>query len=165
MAITTDIAGDWACNNTWLELCSDRTQQALHVCDLMEALADDLPRQVPAAWRAVQWQSRDVLRPYLAFLYDVVLPQMMRRNSGDESQHALLARIKKDCSDRILALSDLDDLISDALLSDTFVGETEALGFALRGHFEPLRRDLLWHSDVLWPLASRMVADAETTKT
>ena len=132
-----------------------RSRRALQICDLLEALADDLPQRAAPKWRDTQRQCHTVLRPHFLFLSDLVFPVLLTRTKGEVDRQELLLRLRCDCSDQVHALSDLDELLSDAFLVERFANEPESLGFALRGHFEALRRDLYWERDVLWPLAAR----------
>ncbi|MEM9426958.1 MAG: hypothetical protein AAGA06_09675 [Pseudomonadota bacterium] len=141
-----------------LTRCLEQTRQALHVCDLLEALADDLPKRVAPVWREVQIQERSFLQPYFEFMNSTVLPTMLRQSDLGVDRSEMLMRLKADCVDRVHAMFDLDELITDALQTDKFDSQPEALGYALRGHFDALRRDLLWQLDVLWPMASRTLS-------
>ncbi len=138
-----------------IRLCRSQTRRALLVCDQIEALADRLPDQSIREWRIVQLQCRTVLGPYFEVLNEVTLPKMLRQSNLLIDRWDLLARFKSDCLTQIHALTDLDDMISDVLLGQRYINEPEALGFALRCIFEPMRRDLHWQFDVLWPLADR----------
>jgi len=155
MTVTKHLADPGPNTAGSIQQCCGHTHHALHICDLLEALADDLPKRSAPVWRGAQMQCRAVLHPYFAFLNEVVLPKLLRQNNRDADRREVLCRLKSDCGDQIHALSDLDDLMSDALFSDQFTNEPEALGYALRGHFEALRRDLRWQLDVLWPIAAR----------
>lgn len=157
MKATTDGAGQKQEDRSPIELCRDQTRRALRVCDHLEALADALPRQSVSEWREAQHQCGFVLRPYFDVVNDVVLSRMLSQSVGSADRQDVLTRLKSDCSDQTHALADLEDLILDALSSEKYADEPEALGYALRGHFEALRRDLRWQDDVLWPLAARIL--------
>ena len=138
-----------------IELCRLQTRKALCVCDQLEALADQLPEQSIRDWRITQVQCRTILRPYFEILSEIALPAMLRQSTELDDGFKLLSRFKSDCQDQLHALADLDDMMSDVLSEGRFIDQPEALGFALRGFFEALRRDLCWQFDVLWPLADR----------
>ncbi len=137
------------------DMCRALTQSALQVCDGLEALADQLPKQSISDWRATQRQCKTLLYPYFSVLNDVVLPKMLLQSVDRNDRSDLLARCRVDCQDQLHALSELDAMITDVLMADRLSNEPEALGFALRSFFETLRRDLRWQFALLWPLADR----------
>ncbi|MEM8577750.1 MAG: hypothetical protein AAGF60_07850 [Pseudomonadota bacterium] len=136
--------------------CIAQTQRALRICDLLEALADDLPKRSVPFWDEAQTQCQSVLRPHFSWLHDIVLPALLQKPEGGVDRLRVLSRLSSDCGDQLHALGDLDDLIADASGSARLSAAPDALGYALRGHFDSLRRDLTWQTDVLWPLAARM---------
>lgn len=155
MAVSHDEAAQQRTLSRSVASGQEVAQRALHVCDLLEALADDLPKRAAAHWREAQIQCRTILQPYFGFLHGTVLPKLRQQYRSDTDRRDMLIRLHADCADQLHAIGDLQDLISDALVGDRFEDEPEALGFALRGYFDGLRRDLRWQIDVVWPLAAR----------
>lgn len=140
--------------------CRDKTHNALLLCDLLEELADALPHLPITSWRTSHVQCQSLLPPYFRALNDLVIPEMVKHNAKTLDRIELLVRLKADCLDQAYATQELEFLISQVLSGKRPANEPETLGFALRGHFEPLRRNLLWQADVLWPLAVRTWPDS-----
>lgn len=141
-----------------------QTARALQVCDLLEALADDLPRRQAPVWRETQHQCKSVLGPHFSFLVSDVLPTLLKRSSESADREDVLVRLMNDNQDQLDALEDLDDLMSEALISERFDQNAESLGYALRGYFETLRHNLRWELDVLWPLSKRILSVEDVRK-
>ncbi len=161
---TVELDSEQGLDEGTLLLCMERAKFGLRICDHLEQLADDLPYRDAALWFSVRGQCRLVLRPYFELVNSLVLPSLLGYAAYDAGQVELLSRLATDCRDRCDALVDLDHLLSDAVLADSFVEEPEALGFALRGYFEALRRDLHWQIDVLWPLVTRRLGVNEAAQ-
>lgn len=133
----------------------DAARKALLVCELLEELADDLPNLFIAKWRTSQSRCVSVLYPYFVAVNADIIPGLISGTINDQDRHDVLVRLKTDCSDQLHEIPELEDLIADVLEGTRTQSEPETLGFALRGHFAPLRRNLKWQTDVLWPMAAR----------
>ena len=164
MSVTKPSAGSAAVKDRHFGDCIDQTRRALHICDLLEALADDLPKRRAPHWREARLQCRSVLLPYFRWMQDLILPELERKSDQNVDRTDVLARLATDYRDQLHSLTDLEDLIADAILCEKFAEEPEALGYALRGHFDSLRRDLSWQLAVLWPLATRLCTDADAAR-
>lgn len=135
----------------------ERSQRVLQICDLLEALADDLPKRSIPMWRETKKQCALALSSHFALVVGVVVPMLLERSDGVADREDVILRVKADCTDLNHRVSDLEELFSDALSTSTYRIKSEALGFALRAHFEALRRHIGWETDVLWPLALRIL--------
>lgn len=130
--------------------------RSLEVCDLLEALADDLPRRSKAVWREAKIQCRDVLQNHLKFGLEQFVPFLNEYTRIETVQHDVLSRFKAECTTLVDRLESLDDLFDDAVSYDRNCVGAEALGFALRSHFDGLRSHIGWEKDVLLPMAARI---------
>ena len=142
-----------------MDLCASECRRAFEVCELLEFLADELPKQSAPVWREAHIHCKKVLVPHFQFLSSFMISALLRHTIGDVDKQEFLTRLQSDCADQLHRLSDLSDLFSDALGGRLNLQSPEALGFALRGHFEALRYNLNWEADVLLPLASRTFKD------
>jgi len=133
-----------------------RSRRVLDICDLLEALADDLPRRSAPIWRETKTQCAYGLRSHFKLIADLIVPMLLERSEGILDREDVILRVKGDCADLSHRVTDLGELFDDALSSSAYCIDAEALGFALRGHFEALRRYIGWETDVLWPLALRL---------
>jgi hypothetical protein len=161
MSATRSALPPSATNSGVMDVLAERSLRALQICDLLEALADELPRRSAAIWREVRAHSKMVLQRHLDFASDVVLPAVQRKETLAPDQRDFSDHMADECADLSLRVQDLDDLLADALSTDTCRIEPEALGFALRAHFEALRRHIGWETTVLWPMAARLLTPAD----
>lgn len=138
-----------------------RSTRILEICDMLEVLADDLPKQQAPVFREAQRQSQLALKPHYGLLSQHVLPTLLARTEGEDERQDLLLKLHADCLNRVETVEALDDLFDDVLTSNRFDIEPEALGFALRGFFECFRNDAAWQLDVLWPLSLRVLTDED----
>jgi len=138
-----------------------RSVRVLDICNLLEALADDLPRKQASLLREVRRQSKDVLLPYYQLLSQHVLPVLLRRTEGEDERQDLLLKLHADCVNRIETVRQLYDLFTDVTTTTRFDDQPEALGYALRGFFEVFRNDASWQIDVLWPLSMQVLTDED----
>ena len=139
-----------------ISACEAQSRRSLQICDLLEALADDLPRCQLPMWRETRRQCQSVLRPHFLFLINVVLPILLKRSRENLDREDMLVRLIEDNESQLHALEDLDELLSEALTFDC-ADRAETLGFALRGFFETLRRTLAWELEIVWPMAKRIL--------
>lgn len=125
------------------------------LCDLLEAIADDLPRKTKPIWREVIRLCSTIIPNHYDDVIGVVVPVLMRRTEGDIDCESVLRRLHADYIDGRVRLPELTDILDDAIRSDGPAIEPEALGFALRSFFQAIRRQTDWEIDVLLPLANR----------
>lgn len=143
------------------DLFLPRSKRILQICDLLEALADDLPRRPAAVWREARAQVAAVLTDHFLTLTKAVLPALICRTQDEVDRKEILSRLGADFNDQVHRIGDLDELLGEALAPDTCQIGPEALGYALRDHFDSLRRHVRWETDVLWPMMSRILTRAE----
>lgn len=130
------------------------------LCDLLEALADDLPRKAPAVWREAVHLTVTVLPEHLDQMSSVLLPVLASRTEEDTMCKAVLGRLVVDYEDSRSGLSELTELLENAMRGQSSL-PSEALGFALRAHFEAIRRQIGWETEVILPLAKRCFTNRE----
>ncbi|MEL6913144.1 MAG: hemerythrin domain-containing protein [Pseudomonadota bacterium] len=130
-------------------------QRVLDLCDLLEAIADDLPRKTMPVWREVAQLCGTIVPRHYDTLNRIFLPLLRRRTAGDVECEAVLTRLETEYSDSSHRLPELVSLLHDTVNNSPPGIDTEALGFALRGFFEAIRRQMAWEMDVLIPLARR----------
>ncbi|MEM6595589.1 MAG: hypothetical protein AAF672_12440, partial [Pseudomonadota bacterium] len=142
------------------QLMNTAARAAERVADmakLLETLADTLPKCSPPMWRVAQIRCGTTLKPHFMTLTRHVIPTLSGYKNNSIDQHALLMRFDLDCIEQLHSLTDLDDLLSDVLEDRGPAKDAEALGYALRGHFDEIRRTLAWETEVIWPLAARVL--------
>lgn len=138
-----------------------QSRRALQISDVLEAVADDLPRFSAAMWREARQLCRTDLRRHLLTTIKVVIPALQKEMHGDPDCKAFLARILMDRHEELERLSALDDMFADASARGAKNIEHEALGFMLRAQFEAIRRLVAWDTDVLYPIASRWLREED----
>lgn len=138
-----------------------QSQRALQICDLLEALADDLPRRQDIVWKEAQAQCKSVLEKHIAFLSTQILPVLLDLAQDNPDRTEILSKLHADCRDRENTRIDLDDLFYDVMIGKRFDSQPEALGYALRGFFDGMRRDLSWELGVLWPMSTRILSQED----
>ncbi len=144
-----------------LDDLAEHAQHVSHLCDLLEALADDLPRRPMPVWREAMRMCKHLVPVHYEEILNVVMPILKRRTVGERDCEDVLRRLQADFEDEAFRLSELDDLLEE-VANPQATGNREngnigpeALGFALRGFFIALRRNSTWETDVVLPLASR----------
>ncbi|MEM7733330.1 MAG: hypothetical protein AAF280_11180 [Pseudomonadota bacterium] len=145
----------------------DMAQHALRVaqvCDLLEALADDLPRRPVPVWREAAHMCNDVVRRHYKLLLDVLLPMLEDRTRGNGECDPVLLRLQSDFEEEASGLYELNALMVDAVNDRSGNIGAEALGYALRCFFGALRRNVSWEMEVLLPLATRRLNIADLNK-
>ncbi len=138
-----------------LKNMADNAKRVAQICDLLEAMADDLPRRPAPVWREAALMCDEVVKKHYKSVLDVLLPVLETRIRGDEDYAAVLDRLHGDFEEEASRLSELSALMIDALEDSRGQIGAEALGYALRGFFGALRRNVSWEMDVLLPLAKR----------
>lgn len=138
-----------------LEHVAAHANRVSQMCDLLEALADDLPRRPVPVWREATRMCNDVIPGHYHDVLSLLVPTLLKRTEGDLDCEDLLQRLQLDFEDEACRLAELNDLMVDAVGEDSGKIGAEALGYALRGFFGALRRNTSWETDVLLPLAER----------
>lgn len=138
-----------------LEHVAEHANRVSQMCDLLEALADDLPRRPIPVWREATRMCNDVIPGHYHDVVFLLVPILLRRTQGDVDCEDLLQRLQSDFEDEAYRLTELNELMVDAVGEDGAKIGAEALGYALRGFFGALRRNTSWETDVLLPLAER----------
>ncbi|MEL7011761.1 MAG: hypothetical protein AAFO72_00620 [Pseudomonadota bacterium] len=144
-----------------LDSVADHARRVSQMCDLLEALADDLPHRPAPVWREATRLCNDIIPGHYKEVLDVLVPILQRRTEGEVECEDLLRRLQADFEDEACRLSELNDLLVEAVETDAGRDTdakkiaSETLGYALRGFFAALRRNGSWETDVLLPLAAR----------
>ncbi|MEM6634546.1 MAG: hypothetical protein AAF667_01525 [Pseudomonadota bacterium] len=136
-------------------------ERVAELCDLLEVLADDLPRKAPPVWREAVRLSSTIIPDHIDNIAHVLLPLLARRTRGETFCDTVLRRLQTEYQDCQSQLPELTDLLGNGLSEQMPGLAPEALGFALRGHFEMIRRQIDWERDVLLPLARRCLIAAD----
>ena len=150
-----------------LESVADQARRVSQMCDLLEALADDLPLRPAPVWREATMLCNDIIPKHFQNILTVLVPILKRRIEGELECEDLVQRLQADFEDEACRLSELNDLLVEAIEpqpdADTTSHkiEPEALGYALRGFFTALRRIGSWEVEVLLPLASRRLIEED----
>ncbi|MEL7279695.1 MAG: hypothetical protein AAFY35_10820 [Pseudomonadota bacterium] len=140
---------------TPLDDVADHARRVDQMCDLLEALADDLPRRAAPVWREATRMCKAVIPMHYQNILTVVMPVLRRRCQGEVDCENTLRRLQTDFEEEACRLSELNELLEEAMETGGSTIDPEALGFALRGFFGALRRITSWETDVLLPLADR----------
>lgn len=139
-------------------------ERVAELCDLLEALADDLPRKAPPVWREAVRLSSTIIPDHSDNIAQVLLPLLLRRTCGEPLSDTVLRRLQSEYQDSRTQLPELTDLLAQGAAERMPGLAPEALGFALRGHFEMIRRQIDWEKEVLFPLARRCLTAADFDK-
>lgn len=134
------------------QLASD-AHRIKELCDLLEALADDLPRRSPAVWREASRLSSTVLPRHFQAVSTVLLPCLSETASESVVTRPALAQLQRDFDDCTACLPELSDLLEQASGTGPSDLPSEAVGYALRCFFAEIRRQIAWEEAVVLPLA------------
>lgn len=140
---------------TPLDDVAERAQRVDQMCDLLEALADDLPRFPVPVWRETTRMCMTVIPGHYQDILTVLMPVLLRRTEGELDCEDTLRRLQADFEEEACRLTELSDLLEEAVDAKRCTIGPEALGYALRGFFSNLRRNTSWETKVLLPLANR----------
>lgn len=140
----------------------DHTLQ-LELCDLLEALADGLPRSVNQEWAAFAIEILSESWPaHVALEEDVLFPLLRARAATDATLTEILSRLEQEhVSDEDFAHEIAEELT--VLISEGAARNPDMLGYMLRGFFDSQRRHVAWENMVLLPVARRLLGEADLT--
>lgn len=144
-----------------LVLVARHARRVSQFCDLLETLADDLPRKAMPVWREVHRLCNTVIPMHYEDVASVLVPVLIRRSKGNADCEDVLNRLRLDYDDGRVRIPELAEILTDAMCSDGPKIEPDALGFALRSYFEAMRRQSDWELDVLLPLARRKLTQED----
>jgi len=147
-----------------LERIARHTERVSLVCDVLEAIADTLPNSGPDECKeAARMCSAEIPRHYEE-LVTVLIPLIRKRIKGDEDCEAILDRLEMDIAEDTARLFELVDMLASQADPHARSLDTETLGYALRGFFETIRRQVCWENDVLIPMAGRRLETSDLDK-
>ncbi len=147
---------------------ADVHARQLRVCDILERIADALPR--PPS-RLVCLRLLDILTVDMPLHHadeeGGLFPLLRRRTEADDGIDAVLERLSIEHTEDEALLPEVLETLQ-ALADD--VGperEPDIAGYVLRGYFESQRRHIAWEEDVVMPLARNRLhaTDIETLDT
>lgn len=161
MTALTPTADNYAAASIPLRQVAAHSRRVADLCDLLEAIADDLPRRVAPVWDEVSRLCSTIIPNHYDDVSRVILPVLLRRLEGNADAVAVLRRLQADYLECCVRLPELNDLLADATGSSVSRARGDALGYALRHFFESLRRQIDWEKDVLLPMASRSLTVAD----
>ncbi|MEM6588445.1 MAG: hypothetical protein AAF641_08370 [Pseudomonadota bacterium] len=142
-----------------LDRVADHARRVSQMCDLLESMADDLPHRPVPVWREATRLCNQIIPGHYHEVLNVLVPVLQRRTKGDLDCENLLRRVRADFDEEACRLSELNELLVEAIDPDGNARSgtigPETLGYALRCFFTALRRNGSWEMDVLLPLASR----------
>lgn len=139
---------------------STGARRVAELCDLLEALADDLPRKSKPVWKEAIRLSSTVLPEHIERMNCVLIPILAVRTRGDALCETMLKRLQTDYDDSRSNIIELTELLDHATRPAHGMS-AEAVGFALRGHFESMRRQIGWDIDVVLPLAKQRLTQRD----
>lgn len=126
----------------------------LELCDLLELIADSLPRFDPVIAGSAASLLRRGLEPHQRLEEDMLFPLLRRRAAGDSQLHAVVQLLEAEHASDAGAAHELADELQ-AVADTGLMRNADMLGYMLRGVFERLRRHIGWENGVLLPLARR----------
>ncbi|WP_296743977.1 hemerythrin domain-containing protein [Mesorhizobium sp.] len=121
--------------------------QKLALCDMLEAIADNLPRTDRLQCLAVAGGLLPLLRGCHRFEEELVFPAFLRREDGSD----IVERLKLEHLEDDSAAADL----SEVLLAHGHgqpIENPEAFGYMLRALFESMRRHIAFEHDHVLPV-------------
>lgn len=138
-----------------LDYVAAHSKRVAAMCDLLEAIADELPKKAKPFWQEVTRLCTTVIPQHYDAVTRLLVPVLLRRTEGELDCEAVLLRMQADYTDERARLPELTELLTDAFGADDARLSADALGYALRSFFEAMRRQIRWETEVLLPLASR----------
>ena len=144
-----------------LERITAQAERISLLCDLLEAIADSLPSpEAGACEEAAQICRAEVHRHY-EDVNTVLIPALRSRVRDNPDRARLLARIEEDLHEDATRLAELIDILGIYGAGRESPLNAEAFGYALRGFFETIRRQLSWEAEVLVPMADQVLEDGD----
>ncbi|MEM9855298.1 MAG: hypothetical protein AAF841_12735 [Pseudomonadota bacterium] len=145
----------------FLEDLKKRARAVCVLCDLLEALADDLPRLAKGPLHQARTLCAGEVPRYFRQMNDGLIPAMRgrlakeQRDDADQPLCDLLDRLAADLGEDDARLSEIIDMLDGVTDGSANAPSEETLGFAFRSYFEAMRRQRCWEDQVLFPLAAR----------
>ncbi len=133
----------------------------LGLCDVLESIADALPRTADASLATVAVRIlRNALPEHVALEENHLFPMLRRRNAGDQSCQKVLLQLEHEHdADEAFAYEIADEL--DQIAGAQAPKNAEMLGYMLRGFFVSMRRHISWENATVLPLARRTLTEAD----
>lgn len=138
-----------------LEYVADHARRVARMCDMLEAIADELPNKAKPFWNEVTQLCTTIIPRHYDEVTQLLMPVLRRRTKGAVECEAVLSRLQAEYWEERARLPELTELLTDAVGKDAHRLSADALGYALRGFFDAIRRQSQWETEVLLPLASR----------
>ncbi len=129
---------------------TERAHAVLHtLCDMLEQIADSLPRDISKRTCAsLGGDMLPLLRDIHQFEEDSLYPLAIQRLGATPQVHSTIRRLQYEhCEDECFA-EELSDALRE-LGGDDAPKNPEATGYMLRGFFEALRRHIAFERDHL----------------
>lgn len=136
-----------------------REEHALQneLCDLLEAIADGLPKRFDDALALVSVSLLESGLPsHMRLEEEALFPLLRRRVSGDHPLHMALVCLESEHDRDGAILVEIIDGLKTAI-ADGEVRNADMLGYMLRGFFESQRRHIAWEEAVLLPVAETVL--------
>lgn len=123
------------------------------ICDLVEKIADSLPEPSSLLCLRAGCVLRDDLPRYLADFGRYLLPRLRDRHSDSKWIMRMLDQIEADHVQLEMSIDEVADLLERIGAGKARHQERIVAGYALRGFFEGLRRQISWEQALILPLA------------
>jgi hemerythrin-like domain-containing protein len=123
------------------------------LCDVLEALADDLPKPPDPALVLISLDLLEQSLPsHIRFEEDAFFPLLRARLSQTDVLLHVLNCLGDEHDRELGAIAEVADALRSVLESGVS-GRAEMLGYLLRGFFEGQRRHMAWEDKVVLPVA------------
>lgn len=141
-----------------LEQLAKYSKRVSNLCRLLETLADELPKQLPARWRQAAVESLVAAPQHFDLMTQTFFPLLLRRHELGADFGPFLRLLHKEYVECEASLAELQELLAESLTSGAGGLSPDALGYALRSFFDSIQRRTIWEQEVLLPLADRLLS-------
>jgi len=139
-----------------LDLLAETVREREHVCDQLEAIADDLPRGTDIRRIRSAMQFLKIKLPaYHRDERECLFPLIARHASQSQDIAAIIAQLQIYQIEDEGYADEVIDLLAE-MEKEAMQRTPEAAGYLLRGFFQNYRRYLAWQRLTILPLAHRV---------
>lgn len=143
-----------------IALIAAHAKQVAIVCDLLEAIADNLPSPASGACAEAERLCKFEVPRHFHELTVALIP-LLKERAQDPVNLKQLDQMSRDIAEETEGLGELLEILSSIQQHDKHKLSSEALGYALRGFFDSMRRQLNWEENVLLPMADELLSDKD----
>ncbi|MFM7083417.1 MAG: hemerythrin domain-containing protein [Hyphomicrobium sp.] len=147
-----------------ISLLEEEHELQRELCNVLEALADDLPSSFDKDLANVALSILESsLERHMKFEDEALFPLLRKCLTDTDPIHAALECLEEEHERDGANLYEITEALRSAI-EDNSIKNAEMLGYILRGYFESLRRHVAWEDKVIVPTARSAFSTQDLAK-